>query len=117
MTPPEHVRIAVDHGTATVAVSLLGRVGDAWRLLASDAAPAGVDPDAVAGSLVRAVHAADPSLARNGPLALLALVEIGVIVAAFAGFGRMSWAAFFVHGAILIPLAVIVGLFAGNSIF
>jgi len=64
VTQPEHVRIAVDHGTATVAVSLLGRVDGHWRLLASDAAPAAVGPDAVARSLVRAVHAADTSLGR-----------------------------------------------------
>ena len=64
MTLPQDVRIAVDHGTATVAVSLIGRVEEAWRLLASQAAPAAVDPDAIARALVRAVHAADPSLGR-----------------------------------------------------
>ena len=60
---------------------------------------------------------ADPSIARNGPLALFALVEIGVIGATLAGFARLSWTVFFVHGAILIPLALIVGIFAGNAIF
>ncbi len=64
MTPPEHVRIAVDHGTATIAASLLARVGGAWRLLAVEAAPAAVGQDALIRSLVRAVHAADPSLGR-----------------------------------------------------
>ena len=57
------------------------------------------------------------SIARNAPLALLALLEIGVIGAAIAGLRRLSWAAFFAHGAVLIPLALLIGLFAGNSIF
>ena len=70
MTQPEHVRIAVDEGTASVAASLLARVDGAWRLLAADAAPAAVGADALARSLVRAVLAADPSLARLvGPAA------------------------------------------------
>ena len=55
MTQPEHVRIAVDEGTASVAASLLARVDGAWRLLAADAAPAAVGADALARSLVRAV--------------------------------------------------------------
>jgi len=78
VTQPEHLRIAVDHGTATVAVSLIGRVDGAWRLLASEAAPAAVDPDAVARSLVRAVHAADPSLGRlvGAPAGIRAIPQL-----------------------------------------
>ena len=38
---------AVDRGTATVAASLVGRVGGHWRLLGSSAAPAAVETDAV----------------------------------------------------------------------
>ena len=80
MTQPEHVRIAVDEGTASVAASLLARVDGAWRLLAADAAPAAVGADALARSLVRAVLAGDaatrdrfarflPTLTRCAPLA------------------------------------------------
>jgi hypothetical protein len=60
---------------------------------------------------------ADATIAGDAPLALFALIEIAVIVAALAGFQRLSWVVFFVHGAILIPLALLVGLFAGNPIF
>ncbi len=37
----------LDHGTATLAGALVGRVDDRWRLLAATALPAGGSPDAL----------------------------------------------------------------------
>ena len=56
---------AVDRGTATVAVSIVGRVGGHWRLLGSSAAPAAVDTDAVLERLRRRLIEADPELAST----------------------------------------------------
>ncbi len=54
---------AVDRGTATVAVSLVGRVDGRWRLLGSTAGPAGVPEEALLERLRRRLATADPGLA------------------------------------------------------
>ena len=54
----------VDQGTASVAVSLVGRVDGRWRLLGATAAPAGVGPDPLVERLRSRLEAADPGLAR-----------------------------------------------------
>ena len=54
---------AIDHGTATVAVSLVGRLAGRWRLLGSGAAPAAVDADVVLERVRARVAASDPDLA------------------------------------------------------
>lgn len=54
----------VDHGTATVAASLVGRVGGRWRLLGSAAAPICVGADPVIERLRRRLTTADPALAE-----------------------------------------------------
>jgi hypothetical protein len=62
--------LAVDHGTATAAVSLIGWVDGRWRLLGSTAAPAPVGPDPLASLLVGRLRTSDPELAetlRLGP--------------------------------------------------
>ncbi|OGO55176.1 MAG: hypothetical protein A2V85_16530 [Chloroflexi bacterium RBG_16_72_14] len=59
----------VDHGTATVAASLLGRVDGRWRLLGSTAAPASVPADALVHRLRARLDAADPALSRSVGLA------------------------------------------------
>jgi len=55
---------AVDRGTATVAASLVGRVGGHWRLLGTTAAPASVDTDPLLERLRLRVAHADPDLVR-----------------------------------------------------
>ncbi len=56
--------IALDRGTATTAVSLVGRVRGSWRLLGATAAPSIVDPDAVVDRLMRRFAAGEPELAE-----------------------------------------------------
>ncbi len=67
MSSPADVRIVVEDGTATVAVSILSRIEGRWRLVASEAAPAAIGVDPIVAELVRAVRAADPELARDLP--------------------------------------------------
>ncbi len=55
--------IAVDRGTATVAVTLLGRVDRRWRLLGSTAAPVSVPADALVARLCDRLSRADSGLA------------------------------------------------------
>ena len=54
----------LDHGTATLAGALVGRVDRRWRLLAATALPAGSSPDALVDLLVDRVRAADPACAE-----------------------------------------------------
>ena len=56
---------AIERGTATLAVSLIGRVGARWRLLAATALPAGADEGATRRLLVDRVTAADPAIAAG----------------------------------------------------
>jgi hypothetical protein len=59
----------IDHGTATVAVGLVGRIGDRWRLLGATAAPACVGADPLVRRLETRLEATDPDLARACGLA------------------------------------------------
>ena len=56
---------AIDQGTATVAVSLIGRFDGRWRLLGSTAGPAAVPADALLERLRSRLAAADPDLAAR----------------------------------------------------
>ena len=70
MTGEPRAFLAIDHGTATAAVLLIGWVDGRWRLLGSTAAPAGVGPDPLASLLVGRLRTSDPELAetlRLGP--------------------------------------------------
>ena len=65
VSAPEAMRgptafFALERGTATLAASLIGRVGGRWRLLATTALPAGADEGAVRRLLAERVAAADP---------------------------------------------------------
>ena len=53
----------LDHGTATLAGALVGRVDRRWRLLAAAALPAGSNPVALQGLLVDRLRSADPACA------------------------------------------------------
>ena len=55
----------LDHGTATLAGALVGRVDRRWRLLAAMALPAGSSPDALLGLLVDRLRSADPAWAGS----------------------------------------------------
>ena len=54
--------VAVDRGTATCAVALVGRVAGSRRLLAGAAVAAGADPDALIELVADRARAADPQL-------------------------------------------------------
>jgi hypothetical protein len=56
---------AVDLGTATVAVSLLGRLRGRWHLVGTASAPRSVGPDPLVERLRRRLAAQDPELARS----------------------------------------------------
>ncbi len=56
---------AIDQGTATVAVSLIGRFDGRWRLLGSTAGPAAVPAEALLERLRARLAAADPDLAKR----------------------------------------------------
>jgi hypothetical protein len=55
----------VDHGTASIAVSLVGSVGGRWRLLGTTAGPAAIGADPLLERLAGRLADADPGLARG----------------------------------------------------
>ena len=55
--------IAVDRGTATIAVSLIGHAAGRWRLIGATAGPAGVPAERLVERLRARLVAADPDLA------------------------------------------------------
>ena len=65
MTSDPRASFALDLGSATSAVALIGRVNGRRRLLAAESAPAGTDLEALLGLLVRRLAGADPDLARE----------------------------------------------------
>ena len=54
----------LDHGSATLAGALVGRVDGRWRLLAATALPTGSGPDALVALLARRLESVDPSRAE-----------------------------------------------------
>ncbi len=63
--PRTTVFATLDHGTATCAAALVGRVDRRWRLLASAAVASGADPATLVAVLRDRVREADPSLAAG----------------------------------------------------
>lgn len=63
MTTAPRALLAIDAGSATTSVVLLGKPGARWRLLGSISAPAGTPPDALAEILATRLVAADLALA------------------------------------------------------
>ncbi len=81
MTGEPRAFLTQDTGGATLAVGLIGRIGERWRLIGALALPAGADPTAAAALLVSRAVAADPPLARalaldTTPSADLARLEV-----------------------------------------
>ncbi|HET7027677.1 MAG TPA: hypothetical protein VFI28_08295 [Candidatus Limnocylindrales bacterium] len=65
MTSEPRAFVAIDSGSATRSASLVGRVGDRWRLLGSLAAPSTVPLESIVELVVERVLAADPALAST----------------------------------------------------
>ena len=65
MTTQPHAFLTIDHGSATVSVTLIGRAGGAWRLIGSLAIPAGADLDPAVDLLVARTIAVDPAVAEG----------------------------------------------------
>ncbi len=65
MSTPSRVLATVDSGTATAAVSLIGRAGGRHRLLGSTAGPVGTPVEALLERVRRRVAAAEPDLAET----------------------------------------------------
>lgn len=64
MSPEPRAFLAIDRGSATSSVALIGRVAAAWRLLGTLAVPASGDPEQAVDLLGRRVRAVDPELAE-----------------------------------------------------
>ncbi|MBA2757885.1 MAG: hypothetical protein H0U37_10680 [Chloroflexi bacterium] len=69
MTTDPRAFLAIDHGTATTSVALIGLVAGAWRLIGSLALPAGAEIDSAVHLLRRRVTAVDRDLAHGIGLA------------------------------------------------
>ena len=69
MTTEPRAFLAIDHGTATTSVALIGLVAGAWRLIGSLALPAGAEIDSALHLLRRRVTAVDRDLAHGIGLA------------------------------------------------
>ncbi len=65
MTSEPRAFLTTDIGAATIAATLIGRVGGRWRLVGSLALPAGADPEAATAVLLDRVRSADPDLASS----------------------------------------------------
>jgi len=68
--------LAIDAGTATTAVAVIGRPADRWRLLGSLAAPAPAAPDDLAAALIGRITAGDPELADACGLSIDAIDDL-----------------------------------------
>ncbi len=64
MTTEPRAFLAIDHGSATSSVALIGRVASAWRLLGTIAVPAAADAERAVDLLGRRIRSADPDLAE-----------------------------------------------------
>lgn len=65
MTTVPRALLAIDAGSATTSVALLGKPGARWRLLGAISAPAGTPPDVLAEILATRLVAADLALADH----------------------------------------------------
>jgi hypothetical protein len=72
--------VTLDLGGATTAAALVGRVAGRWRLLASTAVPAAVDPEAAVELLGTIVRSSDPTLAAEVGLQEAPLRELPRLV-------------------------------------
>lgn len=76
MTTVPRALLAIDSGTATTSVALLGKPGPSWRLLGAMSAPAGTPPDALAEILATRLVAADLALADRVGVSPMTVAEL-----------------------------------------
>lgn len=76
MTTVPRALLAIDAGSATTSVALLGRPAERWRLLGSIAAPAGADVDVLAAMLAGRLRIADPGMARDLDVSAAAIPDL-----------------------------------------
>jgi hypothetical protein len=81
---------ALDLGSATAAVALIGRLNDRWRLLAAESAPAGGKVDEQLERLVSGLAAADPDLVQALGLEPASLESIQRLEARTAELPRLA---------------------------
>ena len=62
MTSEPRAFATIDLGAATVSVSIVGKVGRAWRLLGTSALPSACGPDVALAALLERIRRTDPSL-------------------------------------------------------
>lgn len=82
MTTAPRALLAIDAGTATTSVALLGKPGARWRLLGALSAPAGASPDALAEIIAARLVAADLALADHVGVTIAGVVDLPRLVAA-----------------------------------
>ena len=80
MTTVPRALLAIDAGSATTSVALLGKPWKRWRLLGSLAAPAGAPVDALASTLAARLLSTDPRMA----------VELSVVADSVADLPRLE---------------------------
>ncbi|MGH3074465.1 MAG: hypothetical protein ACRDQC_06060, partial [Gaiellales bacterium] len=76
MTTLPRALLAIDAGTATTSVALLGKPGERWRLLGAISAPSGTPPDALAEILAGRFVAADLALADRVGVAKIGVADL-----------------------------------------
>lgn len=76
MTTVPRALLAIDSGTATTSVALLGKPGPNWRLLGAMSAPAGTPPEALAEILATRLVAADLALADRVGVSPMDVAEL-----------------------------------------
>lgn len=81
MTTAPRALLAIDAGSATTSVALLGKPGDRWRLIGAISAPAGTSPDALAEILATRLVAADLGLADHVGVTPPAVADLPRLVA------------------------------------
>ncbi len=76
MTTVPRALLAIDAGSATTSVALLGKPGARWRLLGAMSAPAGTSPDLLAEILATRLVSADLALADHVGVAPLGVGDL-----------------------------------------
>jgi len=89
VTSDQRASFALDLGSATSSVALLGPVNGRMRLLASEAEPAGIEPEALVARIAARFVAADPALGAELGLAADGLAGAARLVARTAELPRL----------------------------
>jgi hypothetical protein len=90
VTSDPRASFALDLGSATSAVALIGRINGRRRLLAAESAPAGADVEALLGRLVDRLAGTDPDLAAELRVAGATITTPARLVARTAELPRLA---------------------------